>query len=88
MLYWHLDVVTQALDQALSALEAGAAGAAREVEVCLTEVETNLSYLNDILSTGEKRSFSFVNKQLQVVALMETTPLQLHDALSLRNIWP
>ncbi len=42
----------QALDRALSALESGAAGAAREVEACLTEVETNLSYLNDILSTG------------------------------------
>ena len=42
----------QALDRALSALESGAMGAAREVEACLTEVETNLSYLNDILSTG------------------------------------
>ena len=48
----------QALDRALSALESGAAGAAREVEACLTEVETNLSYLNDILSTGALAALS------------------------------
>ena len=43
----------QLLDRALLALESGVPNAAREVEICLTEVETNLSYLNDILSTGK-----------------------------------
>ncbi len=44
----------QALDKSLASLQGGNPSATRDVEVLLTEVETLLSYWNDILCTGER----------------------------------
>lgn len=50
----HVPVLfLQALDKALAVLQSGSPSAAREVEALLAEVETLLSYWNDILCTGE-----------------------------------
>lgn len=54
----------QALDKSLASLQGGNPSAARDVEVLLTEVETLLSYWNDILCTGEREAASSAETDL------------------------